>query len=75
MLNEITISRILFAWITLLMSFTAIILYNDTNVQPHIRHGLKYMPQGWECVAVHHDYLLCAPQPYIESRTSDLTLP
>ena len=66
-LNEITIARILLAWITLLMTFTTIILYNDTNVHPHIRRGLNDLPQGWECVAVHHGYLLCAPQPCLGS--------
>ena len=62
MFNERTITRILLAWITFLMTFTAIMLYNDTNVHPHIRRGLNEMP-GFECVVVKHGYLLCAPLP------------
>jgi len=62
MFNEITIARILFAWITLVMSFTAIILYNDTNEHPHIRRGLTEIPHGWDCVDVHHGFLLCSQQ-------------
>ena len=36
MFRELTIARILLAWITLLMTFIAIMSYNDTNVQPNI---------------------------------------